>query len=176
MSEPTIADLRARLEAITDDTTLPKSHPIWALLDSIEPQSLRYPLIPSPSLDGAPLAQQVPLIWWLLDDLVSAAEFTAKAHVKIMQQAIEIEAWRNSASILSQMLRLMQDRGKVSLMGKAGAARRAAIEFVAKRSGRTDVLGVQQEGTSALYPWAHKRGVRAAFGDGFHDVAETRPL
>ena len=173
MSEPTIADLRARLEAITDDTTLPKSHPVWVLLVAIEALNG----IEGPSNEVRVVNREhAPLIWWLLDDLVSAAEFTAKAHIKIVDQAIQIEAWRNSASVLSQMLRLITEKGKVSLTGKAGAARRAAIEFVAKRSGRTDVLGVQQEGTSALYPWAHKRGVRAAFGDGFHDVAETRPL
>lgn len=173
MSGPTIADLRSRLERVTTPDTLPPTHPIWDLLVWLE---CRAPEAPALGVVLDRWTQPPAVIWWLVDDLVTAAELSARAHVKIVEQAIEVEAWRNSASILSQMLALIVREGKVSLLGKAGEARRAAIAYVARRSARDDVLGVQQATTAALHPWAHKRGVRAAFGSGFHDVENTGPL
>ena len=185
MPDQTVDDLRARVRAVTSPDTLPPDHPIWGLLDwlgqssmpaDIEPE-VRLVMRNQPTPRGR-LVLNTPqaAIWWLLEDLVTAAELSAQAHVKIVAQQIELEAWRNSASILSQMLAAMTRVGRVTLEGDEGEARRKAIEFVARRSSRDDVLGVQPKDRMALRPWEHKRGLRASSGDGWHDVEETAPL
>lgn len=184
MPDQTVADLRARVRAVTSPDTLPPDHPIWEMLDKLQWVDHHRPdFVDPPSVFASrPLkASEVSLtstsaIWYLLDDLVTAAELSAQAHVKIVAQQIELEAWRNSASILSQMLAAMTRMGRVTLEGDEGEARRKAIEFVATRSSRDDVLGVQPKDRMALRPWEHKRGLRASSDDGWHDVEETAPL
>lgn len=160
MPEQTIADLRARLGR--DSIGLPDDHPIWGLLDSLGGHHVippEFPGLPTPFIPTVSEARDA--ILWLLGDLVNAAELSAKAHVSILQQELDLQSWKTCAVVLSETLARIVRDGKVSLTGDPGEVRRAVIKRVALHANRDDVLGVQPEDKRTLRPFEAQRGTRA---------------
>lgn len=177
MADQTVADLRARLEKATTPSALPRDHPIWRLLDALGDHLAVPAEIPDPPVPFAlTVSEARDTILWLLDDLVTAAEVTSRNVVKVYEMQVVSDGWKSSATVLSQMLALMVRRGKVSLQGRAGEARRAAIKYVATHTTAEDVLPVQLEGKAALRPYEAGRGSRAGMKDGPPHAEDTAPL